>query len=162
MVAATGDFYGDGRDDILWRNADGRITNWLGTATGGFSDNAAHAYNSVALDWHVAGVGDFNGDGRDDILWRNDDGRVTDWLGTATGGYSPNAASFLKALTLDWQIAAIGDFNGDGRDDILLRNSDGRTVDWLGTANGSLNDNAANSLNNVDTQWHVQPPAHLF
>jgi hypothetical protein len=161
-VAATGDFNGDGRDDILWRNADGRITDWLGTATGGFSDNAANGYRSVSLDWHVAGVGDFNGDGRDDILWRNDDGRVTDWLGTAAGGYSPNAANFLSSLTLDWQIAAIGDYNGDGRDDILLRNNDGRTIDWLGTANGSLIDNAANSLNAVDPQWHVQPPAHLL
>ena len=24
--------------------------------------------------WHVEGTGDFNGDGKSDILWQNDDG----------------------------------------------------------------------------------------
>ena len=28
----------------------------------------------VSTTWHVASIGDFNGDGRDDILWRNDTG----------------------------------------------------------------------------------------
>ena len=37
--------------------------------------------------WHIAGTGDFNGDGRDDILWRNDTGAVTNWLGQANGGF---------------------------------------------------------------------------
>ena len=32
----------------------------------------------------------------------------------------------------DWQVAAIGDFNGDTRDDLLLRHSDGTIVEWLG------------------------------
>ncbi|GAA4742149.1 hypothetical protein GCM10023264_04090 [Sphingomonas daechungensis] len=155
QVAATGDFNGDGRDDILWRNVDGRMTDWLGTATGGFADNAANAYNSVATQWHVVGAGDFNGDGRDDILWRHDDGRITDWLGTANGGFAPNSANSLNGVSVDWKIAAIGDFNGDGRDDILWRNVDGRMTDWLGTATGGFTDNAANAYNSVATQWHV-------
>ena len=27
---------------------------------------------------------------------------------------------------LDWQVAGIGDLNGDGKDDVLLRHTDGR------------------------------------
>jgi len=38
-----------------------------------------------------------------------------------------------------WQIAGTGDFNGDGRSDILARNTDGTITDWLGQADGSDN-----------------------
>ena len=67
---------------------------------------------------------DFNGDGRDDILWRDvSNGVVSNWLGTPKGGFVVN-----DELALDpWAhgtLAAIGDFNGDGRDDTLWR-SDG-------------------------------------
>lgn len=157
QIVGAGDFNGDGRDDILWRNVDGRITDWLGTPTGGFADNVANALNGVSLDWHVAGIGDFNGDGRDDILWRNTDGRVTDWLGTANGGFAPNSGAFLASVSTDWSVAAIGDYNGDARDDILWRNADGRTYDWLGQTNGSFSNNSANSLTTVDPIWHPQP-----
>ena len=156
-IAAIGDFNGDGRDDILWRSADGRITNWRGAANGGFTDNVANAYNGVSLDWQVAGAGDFNGDGRDDILWRNVDGRMTNWLGNGNGGYSSNAANTYHAVSFDWQVHSIGDFNGDGRDDILWRNVDGRITDWLGTSSGGFADNIANAYNAVSSDWHVQP-----
>lgn len=160
-VIGAGDFNGDNRDDILWRNTDGRITNWLGNGSGGFTSNAGNSLNGVSLDWQVVGIGDFNGDGRDDIMWRHADGRITNWLGTASGGYADNVANAYNSVSLDWQVASIGDFNGDGRDDILWRNTDGRITDWLSTANGGYASNAANSLNTVATQWHVQPD-HLW
>ncbi|HEV2044406.1 MAG TPA: FG-GAP-like repeat-containing protein, partial [Sphingomicrobium sp.] len=90
------DFNGDGRSDILWRNTDGTLSNWLGTATGGFTPNNANAAALVPTDWQVAGTGDFNGDGRDDILWRNDNGTVSNWLGTAAGGFTPNDANAAR------------------------------------------------------------------
>jgi hypothetical protein len=52
-------------------------------------------------DWHIVGVGDFNGDGRADILWRHTSGFVSQWLVDGTtiiGAGSPGAA------TSDWQI----------------------------------------------------------
>jgi hypothetical protein len=50
---------------------------------------------NAGLDWHIAGIGDFNNDSRDDILWRNDNGDLTDWLGNANGGF---ASSFGNAF----------------------------------------------------------------
>jgi|SRR5579884_3234962 len=156
-IVGAGDFNGDGIADIMWRNTDGRITNWLGTPTGHFVDNVANAYNGVTLDWHIAGIGDFNGDGRDDILWHNDDGRITDWLSTSSGGYAPNSAVFYDQVSIDWQVAQVGDFNGDGIDDILWRNTDGRVTDWLGQPDGSFHDNAVNALSSVSAAYHPQP-----
>jgi hypothetical protein len=156
-IIGAGDFNGDGIDDIMWRNDDGRITNWLGTSVGGFTDNVTNAYNGVSLDWHVAGIGDFNGDGRDDILWRNTDGRITDWLSTANGGYAPNSSAFYDVISTDWQVAEVGDYNGDGIDDILFRNTDGRITNWLGQVDGSFHDNAVNAFAVVNANYHPQP-----
>jgi hypothetical protein len=52
-VVAIGDYNGDGREDILWRNVDGQLSNWLGTAAGGFISNGAVAGTSVPISWHV-------------------------------------------------------------------------------------------------------------
>jgi hypothetical protein len=54
-VAAVGDYNGDGRADILWRNSGtGDMTDWLGLSNGGFQDNAANGYTNVPTSWHVA------------------------------------------------------------------------------------------------------------
>ena len=155
QIAGTGDFNGDGRDDILWRNIDGQLSNWLATATGGYSPNTANAAAVVPTSWQVAGTGDFNGDGRDDILWRNTNGTVSDWLGTATGGFTPNDANAARSVPISWSVVGTGDFNGDGRDDILWRNANGEVNDWLGQANGGFVPNDANALTSVDAAWKV-------
>jgi Ca2+-binding RTX toxin-like protein len=154
-VVGTGDFNGDGRFDILWRNEDGRLTNWLGRADGGFANNDGTAMSTVATSWRVAGTGDFNGDGRFDILWRNEDGRLTNWLGRADGGFTNNDGTAMSTVPTSWQVVGTGDFNGDGRDDLLWRNADGRLSSWLGRADGGFTNNDAVALSTVATSWHV-------
>jgi hypothetical protein len=157
-VAATGDFNGDGLGDILWHNDNGVLVDWLGKAGGGFTDNAGTFLVNAGAAWHVVGTGDFNGDGRDDILWRNDSGSLVDWLGQANGGFADNASNFLANPGAAWHVAAIGDFNGGGRDDILWVNDNHTYVDWLGQANGGFADNASNSLGVLDAQSYVAAP----
>jgi hypothetical protein len=95
---------------------------------------------------------DFNGDGFDDLLWRNDNGMVGYWYGRADGGFSINSKLF--AAPLDWQIARTGDFNGDGRDDILWRHSGGAVGYWFGQADGSFTVN--NKITGVLNAWHIE------
>ena len=155
-VDGTGDFNGDGNDDILWRRSDGAFTEWLGQDNGGFVSNDANAFRNLPNSWQVVGTGDFNGDNRDDIAWRRNDGAFTVWLGQANGGFVTNDANAWAAVPTSWQVAATGDYNGDGRDDIAWRNSNGTFTNWLGQANGGFVSNDANASTVLTTAWHVQ------
>jgi hypothetical protein len=71
--------------------------------------------------------GDFDGDGREDILWRHVGGASYVWLmnGTAVSGAS------LPLVGPTWRVAAIGDLDGDGRDDLVWRHTSGAIYLWL-------------------------------
>lgn len=157
---AHNDFNGDGKSDVLWQNDNGTLTDWLGTSTGAFTDNGAHALTAgPGAGWVVAGTGDFNGDGRVDVLFRNTtSGAITDWLGNGDGSFTDNSAhGFSGAADNSWQIAAVGDFNGDGISDIVWRNSStGYLTEWLGTSNGGFTDNGANAATGAaDNSWKI-------
>jgi hypothetical protein len=54
-------------------------------------------------DWTIAGTGDFNGNGRADILWRNSLGGVGLWLMNSDGTIKSTPALGSLPLT-DWTI----------------------------------------------------------
>jgi VCBS repeat protein len=121
-VAGIGDFDGDGRADILWRNTS-TGQNYIYFMDGTTIKPTEGLIRTVPLAWTVAGIGDFDGDGKDDILWRNSvtgenylypmDGRSI----KATEGYVRTVAD------QSWRIAGIGDFDGDGKADVLWRHA---------------------------------------
>ncbi|MFS0735609.1 PQQ-dependent sugar dehydrogenase [Sphingomonas sp. 1P06PA] len=146
---AAADFNGDGKDDLLWRNADGTVTDWL-SENGGFADNPLVSRGIFAA-WTIAGTGDFNGDGRHDILWRHADGTLTDWLSNGAA-FSDNAAA-TRVVPIEWRVQGIGDFNGDGRDDILWRHADGTVTDWFSNGAGFTDNPALSRV--IDAGWNV-------
>ena len=146
------DFNGDGRSDLFWRNDNGLVGDWLGSVSGTVSPNAGMPLTGVSTDWHLAATGDFDGDGRSDLLWRNDNGALGTWRATAAGGFTVTPA--LTSVPTDWKVAGTGDFNGDGRVDILWRNVDGTVGDWLSVAGGGFASNAG-SVAAVPTSWKV-------
>jgi len=155
-IVGIGDFNGDKRDDILFRSDAGLLFDWIATGEGGFTNNTANFSTVLGPEWKLAGTGDFNGDGRDDILWReNSSGRMVDWLGTSSGGFISNGTNFDSTLPSTIHYVGTGDFNGDGRDDILWRVDNGLVFDWLATSNGSFNSNTANFSTMFGTDWRV-------
>ena len=80
---------------------------------------------TVNTEWKFAGIGDMNGDTRDDVLLRQTNGS---WFYYPMNGktYIAGQQGFASLTTnTQWQFAGIGDLNGDTRDDVLLRHING-------------------------------------
>jgi VCBS repeat-containing protein len=121
---ANNDFNGDGNTDILWRNQDGSIAEWLMNNTLTVTPGSV---GSLTSDWTIAATADFNGDGKSDMLLTNTNGTVATWQ---MNGAIVTQANPIGTLTAGWSIAGTGDFNDDGKSDILLKNTDGRIAQW--------------------------------
>ena len=155
----------------------------FGSDTGSYMlrlDAAASGGATSAVPAHLRSLGDFDGDGKADVLLRHEDGR---WHFYPMDGRAVLAGSGAVSLTADlaWQVAGIGDFNGDDRADVLLRHKGGRwrfrpmdgraVLDGGGTAsltadlawqvvgigdfNGDGNDDAL--LRKTDGRWYFYP-----
>jgi hypothetical protein len=77
-------------------------------------------------------LGDFNGDGKDDILLRRSDGLMSQYF---MNGFQVTSAQVLGANGVEWTLTAVADFNGDGKADLLFRRGDGQLSIYL--LNGS-------------------------
>jgi hypothetical protein len=150
---AIGDINGDGRADILWRNSyNGDVALWTGNA-GANPSFAGQDLGVVQTSWHIDGIGDFNGDGKGDILWHSDNGHIAIWTTQANGTF---AGVDLGAVP-GWAIQGIGDFNGDGKADILLRNTySGDVGIWSSQSSGPTPAFAGVGLGTVPSSWHFQ------
>ena len=51
QIAGTGDFNGDGNNDMLWRNDSGRVAIWNMDGR----DLLSSVRSAVPADWHIAG-----------------------------------------------------------------------------------------------------------
>ncbi|MCW5783579.1 MAG: VCBS repeat-containing protein, partial [Nitrospirales bacterium] len=78
----------------------------------------------------IAGVGDVNGNGTDDIVWRHaSSGAVAVWF---MNGATITSTGFPGSVSLNWVIRQVGDFNGDGKADLFWHNTGSGTVAvWL-------------------------------
>jgi hypothetical protein len=163
-IVGTGDFNGDGRPDILWRDQakTGQIAVWLmngRTRAGAVLTNPG---SFPLLNWEIVGVGDFNHDRQPDILWREtkSTGHLAVWFMSGTTKIGATLLTPDSFPLLNWEIQAVGDYNGDGQPDILWRDqkSTGSIAVWFmnGTTRTSatLTDPPAFTLLN----WRIVGP----
>jgi hypothetical protein len=113
----VGDFDGDGFTDILWYGPGGaKDTSWYGSPTrGSFDSVAANVTGSYS-----AFAGDFDGDRRDDVFFYAP-GPTRDSVryGAGRNTHHPDHA-VTTAVPVDGAFEPVpGDYDGDGRDDVL-------------------------------------------
>jgi RHS repeat-associated protein len=126
---------GDGRVDLLVRSRDGvNATTYIvqGIASGfAPATNITNLYGANQTTWYNSSVvipGDFNGDGLTDLLLENTFNGAMKGLmlrSSSEGGFEniADVSAPTGLSTADWQcgIPVAGDYNGDGRTDLILQ-----------------------------------------
>jgi FG-GAP repeat len=74
----------------------------------GQPNGAKHRLGAVPAvsGWSVAQVGDYDADGKSDILWRNSDGEVAVWF---MNGAMLSSGSGLATVPTDWTVQNVND-----------------------------------------------------
>jgi hypothetical protein len=131
----TGDFNGDGLQDIV-----GRVQEtgqwWVAQSNGfgGFTNSLWGTWNPNVT-WVDVKVGDFDGDGKMDIV-----GRVLEtgqwWVAQSNGSSFTSSLWATWSTTATWVDVQVGDFSGDGKADITGRWLEGGSW-WTGVSSGS-------------------------
>ena len=159
---------GDEIVDILLRDTStGDLVLWYQEGAG----PAPYVFGSkdlgvISTDWQIQGVGDFNNDGGGDILWRNTtNGDVALWILNIVSGFYNYTQQDLGIVPLDWHVQQVDDFNGvgafdgEGRADILWRNStDGDVLAWYseGGLGGTPVSFTFSDFGHQSLTWHVE------
>jgi hypothetical protein len=108
----------------------------LTVQAGGSSAASNSDVGSHGAAWPISGVGDFNGDGTSDVLWRNPStGQVDQWQ--MQGGRWSKSIDLGATKPANWQLAGVGDFDGDGTSDVVWRDISNSQVDQWHMKNGN-------------------------
>ncbi|WP_328904924.1 VCBS repeat-containing protein [Streptomyces sp. NBC_00234] len=150
VLTSTGDLNGDARPDLVSRQkSTGDVYFHAGAAGGKF---AARVKIGSALGKYarMTGVGDITGDGKADLLAHDRNGGLWRYDGLGTGRFAGRAL-----VASDWGrsynvVVGVGDITGDGRPDLVERDTSGRLFRNNGNGKGAFS-----SRTQIGTGWHV-------
>lgn len=159
-LVSVRDFNGDGKNDLIARKPDGTLWLYPGTGRVDATSSGFSAPKRIGdYGWDVfttlTGTGDFNADGKNDLLARKADGSL--WLYRGTGTVSGSNVGYTGALKIGeygWevfdQLFGAGDLNADGRNDLIARKFDGTLWMYPGDGSGKLS-----TPRRIGTGWDV-------
>ena len=134
----VGDFDGDGKSDLALIDTEGNIlTIYLAHANGDgtFTLGSAQVFTGETWGYYNPTVGDFNGDGKADLAFTTvcavssgscrvgDNNRLYVASAGAGGEFTMSARQDLGASGWEDYYVYAGDFNGDGKTDLLINST---------------------------------------
>jgi len=137
LFVGVGDFDGDGRNDVFARDTSGRL--WQRPVEGGGTLGAPVRIGTGWADWlGIWGPGDFDGDGFVDVIALSSTGGLWLYAGNGSGGWKGEATQIGRGWAGMTAIFPIGDFNGDGRQDLAARTAAGSLMLYPGNGSGGF------------------------
>ncbi|MGW1727688.1 FG-GAP-like repeat-containing protein [Streptomyces sp. NPDC002306] len=138
VLTAPGDVTKDGRPDLIARNpSTGAVYLYKGTSTGKLSSRVK-LYDNWKGYKKIVGAGDLNGDGIGDLLLQDKANNLYRAYGSGKGTFT----SRVKIAGI-WggtynTVVGVGDITGDGKADILARDTAGNLYRQNGTGKGTF------------------------
>ncbi|NEA50268.1 FG-GAP-like repeat-containing protein [Streptomyces sp. SID10815] len=138
VLTSPGDVTGDGLADLIARNAStGELFLYQGTGAGKLAARVRLAGNWSGYK-KIVGAGDLNGDGRGDLLAQDRSNTLWRYDGTGAGVFKAR----VKVAT-GWgasynAVVGVGDLTGDGRADLVARDTSGVLWRTDGDGKGSI------------------------
>jgi FG-GAP-like repeat len=155
-LAVRNDFSNDGKADILFRDASNHLILWKGNGLNPINLTTQEAtIGTVNAASTIAGTGDFNSDGRSDVLLRQTNGDIVLWPGNGLSPATPAATIGSVGNAVGWTVAGTGDFNGDKKADILWQHTNGTIAIWQGNGSAPVTQTAFIGSVGVNSGWAV-------
>ncbi|WP_405842093.1 FG-GAP-like repeat-containing protein [Streptomyces sp. NBC_01518] len=138
VLTAPGDITGDGRPDLIARNTStGDVYLYKGTSAGKLSARVK-LYANWKTYKKVVGVGDLNGDGIGDLLAQDKSNTVYRYYGTGKGTFTARTKLFTAWGGSYNTVVGVGDITGDGKADLVSRDTSGTLYRNSGDGKGSF------------------------
>ena len=152
-----------GRVRLYWQNTSTRQPVIWHLGDSGARKGGVTVASSPASAWSIAGTGDIDGDGVEDLIWHNSGtGRVVVWFLDPDGVLNRTQAVLDANLATTWSLMGVEDMNQDGVPDLIWHQSTtGRAHVWSLGADGKYVSGWDVSATYPATAWKIAGVADM-